>query len=667
MKIPSPNSLQLLTVSFQIHKNCFSTTAAAATNTNLITWFNKYFDKTDVYSWNSLIAELARGGDSYESLRAFASMRKLDIKPNRSTLPCAVKSCSALFDLNSGKQAHQQAFVFGFESDLFVSSALIDMYSKCGKLSDARILFDEIPQKNIVTWTSLITGYVQNDNAHEALLVFKEFFIEKSEGNGEEVETFVDSVAMVSVLSACSRVSNKEVSESVHGVAIKLGLDKVVAVENTLLDAYAKCGEVSLSRRVFNEMAEKDVVSWNSMIAVYAQNGLSMDAFEVFYWMLKDGGGKYNAITLSTLLLACANEGALRVGMCLHDQVIKMGFANNVIMCTSIIDMYCKCGQAEMARNAFDGMKEKNVRSWTAMIAGYGVHGFAREALDVFYQMIWAGVKPNYVTFISVLAACSHAGFLDEGRRWFNAMSNEYNVEPGIEHYGCMVDLLGRAGYLNEAYNLIRSMKVRHDFVLWGSLLAACRIHKNVELGEISAQELFKLEPSNSGYYVLLANIYADAGRWKDVERMRILMKDRGLVKPPGFSLVELNGRVHVFLVGDKEHPQHEKIYKYLEELSVKLQELGYVPNSASVLHDVDEEEKEMIVRVHSEKLAVGFGVMNSVPGSTIHVIKNLRVCGDCHTVIKLISKIVSREIVVRDAKRFHHFKDGLCSCGDYW
>nr|TKS07962.1 phosphoglycerate/bisphosphoglycerate mutase family protein [Populus alba] len=625
MKIPYTISLQLLTISFKIHKNHFSTTAAA-TNTNLTTLFNKYFDRTDVYSWNSLIAELARGGDSCESLRAFSWMRKLDIKPNRSTFPCAIKSCSALFDLNSGKQAHQQALVFGFESDVFVSSALIDMYSKCGKLSNAR-----------------------------------------SEGNGEEVGTSVDSVAMISVLSACSRVSNKAVSEGVHGVAIKVGLDKVMGVENTLLDAYAKCGEVSLSRKVFDDMAEKDVVSWNSMIAVYAQNGLSTDAFEVFHGMLKAGGGKYNEVTLSTLLLACAHEGALRVGMCLHDQVIKMGYVNNVIMATSIIDMYCKCGQAEMARNAFDGMKKKNVRSWTAMIAGYGMHGFAREALDVFYQMIWAGVKPNYITFISVLAACSHAGFLDEGWRWFNAMSHEYNLEPGVEHYGCMVDLLGRAGYIKEAYNLIKSMKVRRDFVLWGSLLAACRIHKDVELAEISARELFKLDPSNCGYYVLLANIYADAGRWKDVERMRILVKDRGLVKPPGYSLVELKGRVHVFLVGDKEHPQHEKIYKYLEELSVKLQEAGYVPNMASVLHDVDEEEKEMIVRVHSEKLAVAFGVMNSFPGSIIHVIKNLRVCGDCHTVIKLISKIVNREIIVRDAKRFHHFKDGLCSCGDYW
>ncbi|KAH7847453.1 hypothetical protein Vadar_026236 [Vaccinium darrowii] len=661
MKIVNSSSAVLAICCELYGHRCYSTSSH-----NLTTLFNKYVDKTSVYSWNSVIAELARGGDSVEALRAFSSMRKLSLNPDRSTFPCAIKSCSALFDLRSGKQTHQQALVFGFESDLFVSSALIDMYSKCGLLQDARTLFDEIPQRNVVSWTSMITGYVQNNNAGGALSLFKEFLIEQSE-NERGKEVCIDSVAMVSVLSACSRVSGRGITEGVHGFVIKRGFEDNSGVGNTLMDAYAKCGEVEVSRKLFDRMITRDDVSWNSMIAVYAQNGLSAEALQIFHDMVWDGDVSYNAVTLSAVLLACAHSGALQVGKCIHDQVIKMGLEEDVFVGTSVVDMYCKCGRVWMARRAFDRMKEKNVKSWTALVAGYGMQGHAREALEVLNEMIRTRVKPNYITFVSVLAACSHAGLVDEGWHWFRTMECKFRIEPGLEHYGCMVDLLGRAGFLKEAYDLINEMKIRPDFVVWGSLLAACRIHKNVELAEISARKLFQLDTSNCGYYVLLANVYADAGRWKDVERMRLLMKNHGLVKPPGFSLVEVKGRVHVFLVGDKEHPQHEKIYEYWKNLTLKLQEAGYVPNMTSVLHDVDEEEKEMTLRVHSEKLAVAFGIMSTVPGTTVQVIKNLRVCGDCHTAIKLISKIVNREIVVRDSKRFHHFRHGLCSCTDYW
>lgn len=539
------------------------------------------------------------------------------------------------------------------------------MYSKCGHLNDARKLFDEIPERNVVSWTSMISGYVQNDRAREAVCLFKELLLVEETEYDEGVG--VDSVLLGCVISACARVCVKSVTKCVHGLVVKKGFEGCLAVGNTLMDAYAKCGEISVSRKVFDGMEETDVCSWNSLIAVYAQNGLSVEALNLFSDMVKRGEVRYNAVTLSAVLLACAHSGALQIGKCIHDQVVKMELEDNVFVGTSIVDMYCKCGRVEMARKAFDRLKRKNVKSWTVMVAGYGMHGRGKEAMEVFYEMIRSGIKPNYITFVSVLAACSHAGLLKEGWHWFNKMKCEFDVEPGIEHYSCMVDLLGRAGYLKEAYGLIQEMKVKPDFIVWGSLLGACRIHKNVELGEISARKLFELDPSNCGYYVLLSNIYADAGRWDDVERMRILMKNNGMLKTPGYSIVEHKGRVHVFLVGDKEHPQHEKIYDYLDELNVKLQEVGYMPNVTSVLHDVDEEEKGMVLRVHSEKLAVAFGIMNSVPGSVIQIIKNLRICGDCHIAIKLISKIVNREIVIRDSKRFHHFKDGLCSCGDYW
>nr|XP_011468208.1 PREDICTED: pentatricopeptide repeat-containing protein At3g26782, mitochondrial [Fragaria vesca subsp. vesca] len=632
-------------------------------NSNLTAWFNKYVDKTDVSSWNSVIADLARSGNSVEALGAFSSMRKLSLRPNRSSFPCAIKSCSALLDVHSGRQAHQQALVFGFESDLFVSSALIDMYCRCGLLRDAWKLFDEIPHRNVVSWTSMITGCLLNDHTRQALLLFKELLVD--EFDNEDVD--LDPVVLVSVLSACSRVSSKGLTQCVHGLVMKRGFDGDIGVGNTLMDAYAKCGELGLSRKVFDGMAQRDLVSWNSMIAICAQSGLSNEALQVFYEMVKEGGFLYNAVTLSAVLLACAHAGALLVGQCIHDQVVKMGMEENVIVSTSIIDMYCKCGRVDMARKAFDCMKEKNVKTWSAMVAGYGMHGRAKEALEVFYKMISHGIKPNYITFVSLLNACSHAGLLEEGWYWFNTMNHEFGVKPGIEHYGCMVDLLGRAGDLTKAYNLIKGMTMKADSVVWGSFLGACRIHKNVKLAEISARKLFELDPNNCGYYILLSNIYADAGRWEDVEKMRVLMKNRGLAKLPGFSVVELKGMVHLFLVGDREHPQHKKIYEYLEKLTIKLQEVGYAPDMASVLHDVDEEEKEMTLRVHSEKLAVAFGIMNTVPGTTIQIIKNLRVCADCHTVIKLISKVMNREIVVRDSKRFHHFKDGLCSCGDFW
>ncbi|CAL9248544.1 unnamed protein product [Arabidopsis halleri] len=637
---------------------------------NLTTLFNRYVDKTDVFSWNSVIADLARSGDSAEALRAFSSMRKLSLYPTRSSFPCAIKACSSLLDIFSGKQTHQQAFVFGYQSDIFVSSALIVMYSTCGKLEDARKVFDEIPKRNIVSWTSMIRGYDLNGSALEAVSLFKDLLVEENDGDHEEdAAMFLDSMGMVSVISACSRVAAKGLTESIHSFVIKRGFDRGVSVGNTLLDAYAKGGEggVAVARKIFDQIVDKDRVSYNSIMSVYAQNGMSNEAFEVFHRLVKDKVVTFNSITLSTVLLAVSHSGALRIGKCIHDQVIRMGLEDDVIVGTSIIDMYCKCGRVETARKAFDRMKNKNVRSWTAMIAGYGMHGHAVKALELFPAMIDSGVRPNYITFVSVLAACSHAGLHVEGWRWFNAMKGRFGVEPGLEHYGCMVDLLGRAGFLQKAYDLIQKMKMKPDSIIWSSLLAACRIHKNVELAEISVARLFELDPSNCGYYMLLSHIYADAGRWKDVERVRMIMKNRGLVKPPGFSLLELNGEVHVFLIGDEEHPQREKIYEFLAELNRKLLEAGYVSNTSSVCHDVDEEEKEMTLRVHSEKLAIAFGIMNTVPGSTVNVVKNLRVCSDCHNVIKLISKIVDREFVVRDAKRFHHFKDGFCSCGDYW
>jgi pentatricopeptide repeat protein len=295
------------------------------------------------------------------------------------------------------------------------------------------------------------------------------------------------------------------------------------------------------------------------------------------------------------------------------------------------------------------------------------MHGQGDEALALFSQMQKAGLKPDAISFIAVLSACSHAGLVDEGREYFNRMSQDYCITPKVEHYSCMADLLGRAGHLGEAVELIDNMPLKPSIQAWGTLLSACRINGNVELAEYLAERIFDIDPENEAYHVLLSNIYAAAGRWDDVTKLRAMMKDSGLKKTPGCSLIQVRNRVYSFLVGDRSHPQSEKIYEMLENLSRQMKEAGYVPDTNVVLHNVEEEVKEDMLSCHSEKLAIAFGLINISPVAPIRIIKNLRVCGDCHSATKFISKIVKREIVVRDANRFHHFKDGLCSCGDYW
>nr|ADE77588.1 unknown [Picea sitchensis] len=312
-------------------------------------------------------------------------------------------------------------------------------------------------------------------------------------------------------------------------------------------------------------------------------------------------------------------------------------------------------------------MSNKNVVSWNAMIVGYGMHGHGEDALVLFTQMQQRGVKPNEITFISVLSACSHAGLVDEGWKCYNCMTLDYAITPTVEHYACMVDLLGRAGHLNEAWDFIEKMPIEPGASVWGAFLGSCRIHCNIELGERVAELLLNLDPDNAGYYVLLSNIYAAAGRWDDVAKVRKMMKEKDVKKSPGCSLIEVNNKLHSFVVGDISHPQTEAIYAMLETLARQMEAVGYVPCTDFVLHDVEEEIKENMLFAHSEKLAIAFGLISTRSGTSIRITKNLRVCGDCHSATKFISKIVKREIIMRDLNRFHHFKDGLCSCGDYW
>lgn len=394
-----------------------------------------------------------------------------------------------------------------------------------------------------------------------------------------------------------------------------------------------------------------------------------MEALDVFHKMLQ-GGASPNEYTLACTLAACANLVALDQGRWMHVYIRKNDIQMNERLLAGLIDMYAKCGELEFASKLFnsDHQVKRKVWPWNAMIGGFAMHGKSKEAIDVFEQMKVENISPNKVTFVALLNACSHGNRVEEGRDYFESMAGRYGVEPELEHYGCMVDLLGRAGHLKEAEEIISRMPSTPDVAIWGALLSACKIHKDIEMGERIGKIVRELDSDHLGCSVLLANIYSLTGNWNEARTLREKIAASGKKKTPGCSSIELNGTFHQFLVGDRSHPQTKQLYLFLDEMITKLKILGYVPESREVLLDIDDnEDRETALLKHSEKLAIAFGLMNTAPKTPIRIVKNLRVCGDCHQAIKLISKVYDREIVVRDRIRYHHFKDGTCSCHDYW
>eukprot|EP01018_Ginkgo_biloba_P020274 Gb_31034 [translate_table: standard] len=618
------------------------------------------FDKisnSNVQSWGVMIAGYAQGGHANEALKLFNQMLQADMRPDLATVVSVLPACAHLTALQQGKWIHSYSIRSGLEADDVVKSALTDMYVKCNRIECARQLFKKMSKRNVVTWNIMIAGYVHNGDANEALTLFNQMQLTGIQP---------DTTTMVSVLPACAHLAALHQGKSIHGYTIRSGFESNVLAGTALIDMYAKCGSIELARQVFEKISKKDVVLWSAMIARYAQSGHANEALALFAQM-QVADIKPDAVTMVSVLQACAHLAALQQGKLIHGYIVRRGVESHPFMGTALIDMYAKCGSIETACKLFDAISERDEALWNAMIAGYGMHGDGRNALALFSQMQQTHVKPNHITFISVLSACSHAGLVDEGWEFFECMSRDYHIMPMLEHYACMIDLLGRAGHLDEAENFVQKMPFEPDSRVWGALLGACRIYGNIEIGERVGERLFDLEPENAGWYVLLSNIYSAAGRWDEAAKVRRMMKYRGLKKTPGCSLIEVNNRVHPFLVGDRSHPQSEKIYTMLEILAGQMKESGYVPDTNFVLHDVEEEVKEDMLGSHSEKLAIAYGLISSSHGTPIRITKNLRVCGDCHNATKFISKIVNREIIVRDSNRFHHFKDGMCSCGGYW
>lgn len=469
------------------------------------------------------------------------------------------------------------------------------------------------------------------------------------------------------MIKSCGELSASRVGRAVHCHTLVRGYGLDSFVQAALVAFYAKCGDLRRARKVFDEMNDRTVVAWNSMISGYEQNGFSEEAIGLFHWM-RDSGVEFDLATLVSVLAACAQAGALELGCWVHDWIRDSGFGMNVVIGSSLINMYAKCGNVRKARKVFDSMTYRNIVSWTAMISGYGINGYGREAMELFDTMRTRGLPPNDITLVAVLSACAHAGLVQEGRQAFASMREDFGLAPGMEHHVCMVDMLGRAGLLGEAFEYIKRLNLLKPApAIWTAMLGACKMHRNFEFGVRVADHLLAAEPENPGHYVLLSNIYALAGKMDRVEAIRNRMIQKGLKKGVGYSTIEVNQKTYLFSMGDQSHPETIAIYKYLDGLMKRISQAGYVPVPESVMHELEEEEREFAVRYHSEKLAIAFGILNTSLGMTVRVVKNLRMCEDCHSAIKFISAVTHREIIVRDKLRFHHFKDGTCSCADYW
>lgn len=570
-----------------------------------------------------------------------------------------LKLCAKRRLFLQGKACHAQILVMGLQKDTLTSNILINMYSKCGSVGFARQVFDEMPSRSLVSWNTMIGSLTQNGEENEALGLLLKM---------QRENTPFGEFTISSVLCACAAKCALSECQMLHSFAVKAAMDLNVFVATALLDVYAKCGLMKDAACVFESMPERSVVTWSSMAAGYVQNEMYEEALALFREACEIGLTK-DQFLMSSVICACAGLAAMIEGNQVNALISKSGFCSNVFIASSLIDMYAKCGGIKEAYQVFrDVEEETNVVLWNAMISGLSRHARLLEVMILFEKMQQIGLSPNDVTFVSVLSACGHMGLVEKGQKYFDLMIKEHHLTPNVLHYSCMVDILSRAGQTFEAYDwMINKMPFYASASTWGSLLASCRTHGNLELAEIAAKHLFEIEPHNAGNYLLLSNMYAANGKWDEVANARKLLKESDVKKERGKSWIEIKDKVHSFMVGERNHPKILEIYSKLNELMEQLKKFGYKAETEHDLHRVGESRKQELLRHHSEKLAFTMGLLFLPANAPIRIMKNLRICGDCHSFMKLASRFVQRDVIVRDTNRFHHFKNGHCSCGDFW
>ncbi|KAD1826807.1 hypothetical protein R6Q59_006961 [Mikania micrantha] len=586
--------------------------------------------------------------------RLFESRCRQDNFNNSSLLESVIWSISLCSSIPICRLIHSRVVKCLNYNDWFVGDRLVSLYARLGFISDAHNLFDEIPDRDLVSWNSFISVFSKMGEVGLSLNAFYRMRHEDAMNPNE--------ITLISLISGCGIVEGGYV----HGFAVKNGLLSERKVLNSFINMYGKYGCLNAASRLFQMIKLPNLVSWNSIIKIHVQNGLLEKG--ISYFNIMRGVEIYpDQATIVTVLQGCADIGVGKTVDAYHGYILCSGLDISVPTMTALLNVYAKSGRLTASCEIFREMREPDMIAWTAMLAAYAIHGYGRHAVDHFDFMVQKGFEPDHVTFTHLLSACSHSGLVNEGKELFKTMYSAYKVKPRLDHYSCMVDLYGRSGCLKDALVLIDSMPMEPNPGVWGALLNGCKVYGDIELGEEVAGKLITLNPSDPRNYIMLSSIYSKSGRWAEFAKVRALMKDQGLVKTAGCSFIEHDHKIHRFLVSDQAHPDIERIHAKLNDLMNKIGEAGYVANTEFVLHDVDEDVKGDLVRLHSEKLAIAFGLLVYSDNAPLIITKNLRICGDCHNMAKFVSRVENRVIIIRDTKRFHHFADGLCSCGDYW
>ncbi|KAL8225860.1 hypothetical protein R6Q57_018417 [Mikania cordata] len=553
--------------------------------------------------WNVVISGYVRAGIGKDGLSVYRKMVWKGVIPDHFTYPSVLKACGEEFDLGFGREVHGSIVKAGLEWNLFVHNALVFMYGKCGDLNVARKLFDEMPVRDCISWNSIISAYASKSMWREAFELFDCMQNENVEVNmiiwntvaggylktGNHLHVLnsisqlrtlgaeLDPVAFINGLGACSHIGVLKIGKEIHSLAIRTFCHVYDNVNNALITMYSRCKDLKHACIVFNLVKNKNVITWNSIICGFAHLDNSEEATSLFREMLISNV-EPNYVTIASILPVCARVANLQHGKEFHCFITKhKGFKDYLLLFNSLIDMYARCGKILLAKRLFDSLKYRDVVTYTSLIAGYGIQGEGQMAVDLFEEMIRSNIKPDHVTMVAVLSACSHSALVDQGQALFEKMYFVYDRTPRLEHFSCMVDLYGRAGLLGKAEGILSTMPYDPTPAMWATIIGACRIHGNKELGEFAAEKMLEMRPRNSGYYVLMANLYADYGCWEKLAKVRILMRELGVNKVPGCAWLDVGSGFTEFLVSDTRNIKAIEMYDMLDGLGKQLKEAGYI------------------------------------------------------------------------------------------